>query len=90
MEHVESKKNALNYNMKHLWLVHLEYDAFSKFYSSSISLIASVRKETLGFGFPRSENVLLVGGLFVFFIFPYIGNVIIPTDAHIFQMGTLW
>ena len=58
--------------MKHLWLVHLEYDAFSKFYSSSISLIASVRKKTLGFGVPRSENVLLVGVFFLFF--PYIGN----------------
>ena len=63
MEHVAIKKN-----MKHLWLVQLEYDVFSKFYSSSISLIASVRKKTLGFGVPRSENVLLVG-VFVFVYF---------------------
>ena len=29
----------------------------------------------------------LVGGLEHFYIFPYIGNVIIPTDEHIFQRG---
>ena len=29
----------------------------------------------------------LVGGLEHFFMFPYIGNVIIPTDSHIFQRG---
>ena len=27
----------------------------------------------------------LIGGLEHFLIFPYIGNVIIPTDFHIFQ-----
>ena len=36
--------------------------------------------------FSRSINEL-VGGLEHFFIFPYIGNVIIPTDFHIFQRG---
>jgi hypothetical protein len=29
----------------------------------------------------------LVGGLEHEFYFPYIGNVIIPTDSHIFQRG---
>ena len=32
------------------------------------------------------NHSFLVGGLF-FFIFPYIGNFIIPTDFHIFQRG---
>jgi hypothetical protein len=38
----------------------------------------------------RMKQQLLVGGLEHFFYdFPYIGNVIIPTDFHIFQRGWL-
>ena len=33
------------------------------------------------------SNQILVGGLLPFFIFPYIGNFIIPIDFHIFQRG---
>ena len=33
------------------------------------------------------QNDYLVGGLEHFLVFTYIGNVIIPTDFHIFQRG---
>ena len=36
---------------------------------------------------PQQRWCSLVGGLLPFFIFAYIGNVIIPTDVHIFQRG---
>ena len=35
----------------------------------------------------NSNDGNLIGGLEHFFDFPYIGNVIIPTDFHIFQRG---
>ena len=36
----------------------------------------------------QSANMsILVGALVAIFIFPYIGNVIIPIDVHIFQRG---
>ena len=41
---------------------------------------------TKGTFFQNSPS-FLVGGLEHFFIFPYIGNVIIPIDFHIFQRG---
>jgi hypothetical protein len=37
---------------------------------------------------PMGNNGYLVGGLeHEFYDFPYVGNVIIPTDFHIFQRG---
>ena len=33
------------------------------------------------------EELNLVSGFKHFFVFPYTGNVIIPLDFHIFQMG---
>ena len=40
---------------------------------------------------PINAIKYLVGGLeHEFYDFPYIGNVIIPTDFHIFQRGTWW
>ena len=35
------------------------------------------------------ETLYLVGGLEYVFVNPYVGNVIIPTDFYIFQMGGL-
>jgi len=61
---------------------------------------ARLRVGPVAFGFPkdgafrgpqlgeRNDKSLLVGGLeHDFYDFPYIGNVIIPTDFHIFQRG---
>ena len=40
--------------------------------------------------FPPYQYNWLVGGLEHFFIFPYIGNFIIPIDLHIFQRGKVY
>ena len=48
-------------------------------------LISHLRYQEFAVG--RTNNPGLVGGLDNFFIFPYIGNSITPTDFHIFQDG---
>ena len=52
-------------------------------------LLGQSSEVRLGDIFDLAKNEILVGGLVnINFIFPYIGNFIIPIDVHIFQRGS--
>ena len=59
-----------------------------KILSSGVSPSSGI-SDFISAGIPMGiiVRIHLVGGLEHFYDFPYIGNVIIPTDFHIFQRG---